>query len=87
MRLSATVLGNCGRIHPSFEDWQACGACGRSPLRDARWPTGMPPYRHDLPWLLNPAERADVAAGRCRLLQHEGVPILDYGAVIAREAA
>lgn len=22
-----TVKGDCGRIHPSFEDWQACSVC------------------------------------------------------------
>jgi hypothetical protein len=32
-----TVTGDCGRLHPSFEDWQQCEACKREQqLRRAR---------------------------------------------------
>jgi hypothetical protein len=26
--VKATVLGDCGIIHPSFEHWQECEVCG-----------------------------------------------------------
>jgi hypothetical protein len=28
-----SVRGDCGVIHPSFEDWQACKSCERSLAR------------------------------------------------------
>ena len=29
LHVKMTVLGDCGRIHPSFEDWQKCAECER----------------------------------------------------------
>lgn len=26
--MQATVLGDCGKVHPTFEDWQRCEQCG-----------------------------------------------------------